>query len=137
MPQNHIIDPTYFYDAIEQFAFNFDWYVVNASTIDDLGRRINSFDKKIIRGSLQSQGISLKQDIKLNSEDMDYRFYCKSLYRIKIGDFMFYKNRWLHVESVRDFDEWGVRSARLKMVNLNDYRDFNEYINYLNGGSII
>lgn len=137
MAQNHVIDPTYFYDAIEQFAFNYDWYVVSDSVVDEYGRRINKFDKRIIRGSLQSQGTSLMQSLDRNSEEMEYRFYCKSLYRINIGDFIWYKDRWLHVDAVRDFDEWGVRSARLTMININNYHDFKAYLSYLEGGTIV
>ena len=131
--QNHVVDPTYFYDAIEEFAFDFDWYTIAGITTDDLYRDVTTFNKLTIRGSLQSQGTKLQQSVNGNTEQMEYEFYCKSLYRIQVGDFIFYKNRWLHVESVRDFDEWGVRSARLKMVNLNNYHDFQEYLKYLGG----
>ena len=137
MPQNHVIDPTYFYDAIEWFAFNYDWYVVSDTGLDDLGRRINTFQKMTIRGSLQPQGTSLNQSTAGNTENLKYEFYCKSLYRINIGDFIFYKNRWLHVDGVHDYDEWGVRQASLTMINLNDYHDFQEYLSYLNGGTIV
>lgn len=135
--QNHVIDPTYFYDAIEEFAFNYDWYVEAGVTINDLGRRITRFDKKTIRGSLQSQGTSLQQSFNGNTENMSYKFYCKSLYRISKGDFVHYKNRWLMVVGVDDFDEWGVRSATLNMVNLNNYHDFEEYLKYMNGEKVV
>lgn len=137
MPQNHVIDPTYFYDAIEWFAFDYDWYVLDSTGLDDLGRRTNTFKKLKIRGSLQPQGTSLKQSINGNTEDLKYNFYCKSLYRINIGDFIFYKNRFLHCDGFRDYDEWGVREASLTMVNLNNYHDFQEYLKYLNGGMIV
>lgn len=135
--QNHVVDPNYFNDAIEEFAFDFDWYVKSGQTVDSLGKIVNKFDKKVIRGSLQSHGTSLKQNLSLNSEDMEYRFYCRSIFRINIGDFIFYKNRWLHVESVRDYDEWGVRSAALRMINLVNYKDFSEYLQYLNGEKLV
>lgn len=137
MYQNHVIDPTYFYDAIAQFAFNFDWYPQTGVSINSLGNQTYTYDHKLISGSLQSQGTSLNQSVDLNTENMQYRFYCKSLYRISIGDFMKYKERYLRVISVRDYDEWGVRSATLQMVNLVNYKDFEEYLKYLEGEIIV
>lgn len=137
MPQNHIIDPTYFYDAIAQFAFNFDWYPQMGVSINDLGKQTYTYDHKIISGSLQSQGTNLAQSVDLNTENMQYRFYCKSLYRISVGDFMKYKERYLRVIAVRDYDEYGVRSATLQMINLVNYKDFKEYLKYLEGEIIV
>lgn len=131
--QNHVIDPTFFYDAIEEFAFNYDWYVVDGLSLDDYGRRITQFKKMTIRGSLQSKGTSLNLKSSGNTENMKYKFYCKSLYRIGIGDFIHYKNRWLHVDQVEDYDEWGVRNVSLTMVNLNNYKDLEEYVKYIEG----
>ena len=133
MYQNHVVDPTYFYEAIEQFSFDFDWYPIKDTEIDELGKRVLKYGKETIRGSLQSKGTRLNQNVNRNSEDMQYEFYCKSLYRISIGDFIFYKNRWLRVFTVNDFDEYGVRSAVLQMVELNNYKDFKEYLKYLRG----
>ena len=137
MSQNHVVDPTYFYEAIEWFAFDYDWYPIVSSDLDDLGRRINTFKKTTIRGSLQPRESTLNLSTSGNTESLKYDFYCKSLYRIDIGDFIFYKNRWLHVDGVHDYDEWGVREATLTMVNLNDYHDFQEYLAYLNGATLV
>lgn len=137
MYQNHVIDPTYFYEAIELFSFNFDWYPIKDTEIDELGKRVLKYGKETIRGSLQSKGTRLNQNVNRNSEDMQYDFYCKSLYRISIGDFIFYKNRWLRVFTVNDFDEYGVRSAVLQMVELNNYKDFKEYLKYLRGETLV
>ena len=137
MAQNHVIDPTFFYDAIEWFAFNYDWYVVSGTSLDELGRRVNTFKKMTIRGSLQPQGSTLVQSLDRNTETFKYEFYCKSLYRIGTGDFIFYKNRWLHCDGFHDYDEWGVRQASLTMVDLKNYKDFKEYLLYLNGGIIV
>lgn len=137
MYQNHVVDPTYFYEAIEQFSFNFDWYPIKDTEIDELGKRVLKYGKETIRGSLQSKGTRLNQNVNRNSEDMQYEFYCKSLYRISIGDFIFYKNRWLRVFTVNDFDEYGVRSAVLQMVELNNYKDFKEYLKYLRGETLV
>ena len=43
--QNHVVDPTYFYDAIEQFRFTFDWYVETERQVDDYGRLTYGFTK--------------------------------------------------------------------------------------------
>jgi hypothetical protein len=137
MSQNHVIDPTFFYDAIEEFAFDYDWYPLTGVDTDDLGRTVSTFGKSVIRGSLQSQGVTLSQNVSLNTENMEYQFFCKSLYRIGVGDFMLYKNRWLHCEGFHDYDEWGVREAALKMVNIANYHDFQEYLNYLKGQNIV
>lgn len=135
--QNHLVDPLWFWDAIEEFSFDYDWFVVGSITSDELGRDKYSYTKDIIRGSLQSQGTTLSLSKIGNTENMEYEFYCKSIYRIKVDDFILYKNRWLHVESVRDIDEFGCRSARLKMVNLNNYNDLLEYIKYLDGDILV
>ena len=135
--QNHLVDPFYFYDAIEEFAFDFDLFRVKGIKIDEMGRRVTKFEKTTIRGSLQSQGNTLNQGEEGNTHRMSYNFYCKSLYRINIGDFIFYKNRWLHVNSVREYDEWGVRSCSLNMVQLTNYRDLAEYVKYLEGEILV
>lgn len=135
--QNHLVDPTYFFDAIEEFAFDYDMYVEKGKEVDERGRIKKSFMKTTIRGSLQSQGTTINRSKQGNYEEMQYNFYCKSLYRINIGDFIFYKNRWLIVNSVQDYDEWGCRSASLSMVNLNNYKDFMEWLKYQEGEVII
>ncbi len=136
--QNHLIDPTWFEEAVEEFAFDYDWFVcVDNFHLDDLGRRMYSYDKRLIRGSLQSQGTSLNLKESGNTESMKYEFYCMSKYRIKIGDFILYKDRYLHVDLVRDYDEHGVRRVDLTMVNLNNYTDLQDYIRYLEGEKIV
>ena len=132
--QNHVIDPTYFYDAIEEFAFDYDIYVVtNDNDIDDYGNRKPSYMKTTIRGSLQSDGTSVQQSKEGNTHVATRRFYCKSLYRIGIGDIIEYKGDYFRVNDVRDYDEYGVRSATLTMIKLAQYRDFAMYLKYLNG----
>lgn len=135
--QNHLVDPTFFYDAIEEFAFDYDLFREKGINIDNMGRKITKFEKTTIRGSLQSHGKSLNQSISGNTQQMKYDFYCKSLYRINIGDFIFYKNRWLHVDSVNDYDEWGVRSCSLTMIQLTDFKDLAEYVKYLEGEMLV
>ena len=89
--KNHLIDPSYFYDAIEEFAFDYDIYVKTGEVQDEYFRAKMTFEKKTIRGSLQTQGLSLNQTKTGNTQTNEYNFYCKSLYRINIGDFIFYK----------------------------------------------
>lgn len=135
--QNHVVDPTFFYDAIEQFAFDYDAYIVNSVEPDEYGRLTYSFSKTTIRGSLQSQGNRLSQNKQGNTHDMKYQFYCKSLYRINIGDFINYKDKWLHVDEVYDYDEYGVRHVNLTMVDLTAYTDLEEYVKYINGEILV
>lgn len=135
--QNHVIDPTYFYDCIEEFSFNYNIYVVEKKEIDASGNVKRTYSKNLIRGSLQSQGVELRQSKDGNTKEMRYNFYCKSLYRIDIGDIIEYKNRYLRVESVKDFDEYGVRECSLLMVQLTKYRDLADYIKYLRGEKLV
>lgn len=133
MAQNHVIDPTFFFDAILEFSFDYDWYASKGVVLDDMKRRVTQFDHQIINGSLQPQTGSISFNTSGNTHRLQYKFYCKSLYRINFGDFIHYKNRWLHVDEVQDYDEWGVREVSLTMVNITDYRDFEAYIKYLQG----
>lgn len=135
--QNHVIDPTYFYDCIEEFSFDYNIYVVEKKEIDASGNVKRTYSKNLIRGSLQSQGVELRQSKDGNTKEMRYNFYCKSLYRIDIGDIIEYKNRYLRVESVKDFDEYGVRECSLRMVQLTKYRDLADYIKYLQGEKLV
>ena len=137
MYQNHVIDPTFFYDAIEEFSFNYDIYVIVKNGLNEAGKTAITFDKQIIRGSLQSQGEVLVQSETGNMITMRYAFYCKSLYRINIGDVIVYKNRYLLCKEVRDYDEYGVRSASLEQIQLSSYRDLRDYIRYLNGEELV
>ena len=131
--QNHVIDPTYFYDAIEEFSFDFDIHVVSDEDLDEYGNRTVSYKKETIRGSLQFDDINLNQSKSGNTHSATARFYCKSLYRINIGDIIEYKNEYYRVNSFKPYDEYGVREARLKMIKLTQYRDFADYIKYLKG----
>ena len=135
--QNHVIDPTFFYDAIEEFSFNYDIYVIVKKGFNEAGKTAITFDKQIIRGSLQSDGTRLVQSQEGNTTVVKYRFYCKSLYRINIGDIIEYKNKYLCVDFVQDYDEYGVRECSLRMVQLAKYRDLADYIKYLQGEKLV
>lgn len=135
--QNHLVDPTFFYDAIEEFAFDYDLYVIESTTIDELGNTKYNWTYYDIRGSLQSEGVSQQRRKSGNIDVMTYMFYCKSLYRISIGDVLVYKDRYLQVTEVNDYDEWGVRSCKLQMIQLSKYKDLAEYIKYLKGEILV
>ena len=136
--QNHLIDPTYFFDVVEEFSFNYNIYVVtNDNNIDEYGKRTSTYKQQIIRGSLQTQGTFENQSKSGNTHTRKYNFYCKSLYRIDIGDIIEYKNNYYRVNSVHEYDEYGVREAGLEMIKLAQYRDFADYIKYLKGEKLI
>lgn len=134
---NHLIDPTYFYDVIEEFSFDYDIYVKIGIQTDDYFRQISKFEKQSIRGSLQIQELNKRINKSGNVENCQYKFYCKSLYRINIGDVILYKNNYLLVTSIQEYDEWGVREATLEMIQLSSYKDLAEYIKYIKGDIII
>ena len=136
--QNHVIDPTYFYDAIEEFAFNYTLYVKSTKTVDDYGREHYTYSEQTIHGSLQSQGQSLVRSKSGNRNTKDYNFYCSSLYKINEGDFLQYENNFYICTGLfDDYDEWGVRGAYLKLVSLTSYRDLAEYVAYKTGEKIV
>lgn len=135
--QNHVIDPTYFYDAIEEFSFNYDIYVNTGKTVNDLGKRVLTYEKQTIRGSLQDQGSRLHRSLDGNTTEHTYNFYCKSLYRINKNDVIAYKNNYYIVNQVTEYDEYGVRSAELSTIQLNAYRDLADYIKYLEGDKLV
>lgn len=137
MSQNHVIDPTFFNDAINEFAFEYDAYIVKDKIIDDYGRIVSKFEKQKVVGSLQSSGKRLNQTKTGNTESWSYNFYCKSMYRLDIGDFIYYNDKWLHVIAINDYDEWGVRSCTLNMVQLSSYKDLQEFVKYQQGDIII
>lgn len=137
MDNFHVIDPSYFDDAIAEFATYYDWYPQTGKTTDDLGRRHTSFDHQQIYCSLQPSESSLNQKNTGNITSKTYNLYCKSIYRVEIGDFVKFGNDWLHVDGVQNYDLWGVRQAKLTMVNLNSYVDFRDYIRYLDGELIV
>lgn len=135
--QNHLIDPTFFYDVIEEFSFDYDIYVVTGKSVDDSGKTVRTYKLQTIRGSLQSKGSSLEKGLQGNSISKTYEFYCKSLYRINIGDVIEYKGNFYRTESVDDYDEFGVRSCSLTLVKLSTMRDLNDYVAYLRGEKLV
>lgn len=134
---NHVIDPTYFQDVVNEFGFWYDWYYEGEFEVDDLGRKVTKFNKEKIYGSLQPQGISLKMDLSGNTQSASYKFYCMSKYRIKINDFIVFNGKYLHVDNLEEYDEYGVRVCSLTMINLNTNKDLLEAVRFLNGESIV
>lgn len=135
--QNHVIDPTYFYDAIEEFSFNYNLYVNVDKTVNEYGKRVLKYSLQPIRGSLQSQGSTVSRSKSGNTDTKIYDFYCKSLYRINKNDILEYKDEYYIVTFVQDYDEYGVRNAQLKNIQLSQYRDLADYIKYLKGESLV
>ena len=135
--QNHVLDPTYFYDCIEEFSFNLTLYVKSSKIIDDYGNEKVTYTDQIVRGSLQSQGKSIQRSKDGNTIKKEYDFYCKSLYRIDEGDILQYKDNFYIVTSVNDYDEYGVRSCKLDMITLTAYRDLADYVKYKNGTKLV
>lgn len=135
--QNHVIDPTYFWDAIDEFEFSYNLYVNTSKTVDEYGKRVLHYTHKIVRGSLQSRGSSIRRSKDGNENKKSYDFYCKSLYRIDKNDILEYKNEYYICTEVQDYDEYGVRSATLKMINIAQYRDLADYIKYLQGEKLV
>lgn len=137
MPNNHVIDPTFFYQCIETFSFDYDFYRLSKQTVDDYGDQKMSYEHSMIRGSLQTQGERIVKRQEGNIVEVRYNFYCKSLYRIDKGDFIYYKHKLLRCEDVHEYDEYGVREASLIMVSLTAYQDLSEYIKYLEGEKLV
>lgn len=137
MSINHVVDPTFFFDAIDEFSFEYKIYVVNKDGVDDYGNTMLSYLEKTINGSLQIQTKRERQSKDGNTNETRYMFYCKSLYRIDIGDIIDYNGDYLRVNEIHPYDEYGVREASLTMINLNAYRDFAEYIKFMRGEKLI
>lgn len=129
----HIIDPTFFYDAIDMYSFNYDAYIVRNIERDEYGRQKSTFDKVKVRGSMQTQGANLSQSKTGNTVSNRFKFYYKSKYRLNIGDFMIYDNKLLHIVDSQPYNEYGVRECALEMAQLNEHRDLAEFIKLQTG----
>jgi hypothetical protein len=137
MSRNHVIDPTFFFDAIDEFSFIYPIYVVNKNGVDEYGNTKLTYSKTTICGSLQIQTKREKQSKDGNTDEVHYKFYCKSLYRIDVGDIIEYNGNFLRCNEVLPYDEYGCREATLTMISLAAYRDFADYIKYLRGEKLI
>ena len=82
----HVIDPTFFYDAINEFSFDYTLYVVSAKTVNEYGKRVLTYTQQVVSGSLQSQGSQVVRSKTGKTDTKIYKFYCKSLYRVNKDD---------------------------------------------------
>lgn len=133
MKNNHIIDPSYFDDVIEQFAFDYVWLHNKGLEVDELGNQKNTYEELQIRGSLQPQNYRREMNKEGNTESRPYQFYCKSIYRIDVNDVIVYKNTYLMVNAVAPYDEYGVRRVDLESIDIAQYRDLQDAIKCLTG----
>jgi hypothetical protein len=130
---NHVIDPAFFLDAIDMYAFNYIGYIVKDVIRDEYGMQKSSYDKVNIRGSLQTQGVSLNQKKSGNIASNKFKFYSSSSYRLNIGDFIIWEGKLLHVTDMQPYHEYGVRECVLEMTQLNEHRDLAEFIHLQTG----
>lgn len=137
MANNHVIDPTFFYPGIDIFSFKYDAYIRTGITLDALGNRHDTLTQTSIMGSLQSQGKRRVQNERGNTWENEYKFYCKSFYRIDINDYIHYKNKWLIVNDIQDYDEYGCRECTLNEIDITGYKDLLEYLKYQKGVEIV
>lgn len=133
----HIIDPTFFYDVIEEFTFSYNIYVREGVTSDENFNRKNTYSKTEIEGSFQGQGLRVKQDSKGNTETETVKFYCKSIYRINKYDVLEYNGNYYVVDEVINYDEYGVREASASMINLAQRQDFSDWLKYIRGDKLV
>lgn len=135
---NHVIDPTYFWQGIEIFSFDYPLFIVTQKEeVDEYGITHKTYEEQTIRGSFQTQGMKIRRSKTGNTNENDYNFYCKSLYRINIGDILKHKENYYICNSIHDYDEYGVREASLSMINLTAYRDFDEWLKYKYGEEFV
>lgn len=137
MPNNHVIDPTFFNEAIETFSFDNVFYRRVKQGVDEFYEQKVTYTSYPLRGSLQSQGTRIVKRPEGNIIEIRYNFYCKSIYRIDKGDLIIYKNDLLRVEEMHPYDEYGVRSCRLLVVDFSGYQDLLEYLKYQEGRELI
>jgi hypothetical protein len=132
----HSIDTKYFWDAIEYFSFDYEFYTMTGVSVDKLGHVKKAFTKSTIRGSLQSAGGFKKAKDKSGSTvSASFNFYCKSIYRVNVDDFIKTADgQWLICTGVEEpYDEYGVRACSFEMTDLYNHKDLQDYLAYLSG----
>lgn len=137
MAIRHTNDVQYFWDAIEQFSFDYEFYTLSGVTkVDELGNRVLQYTKSTIRGSLQaSGGYSKAKDKSGATTSATFKFYCESKYQFHIDDFIKTDGgEWLICTGVDEpYSEWGVRSGTFAMTDLSHHKELAAYVKYLNG----
>lgn len=131
--RRHIIDPKFFDDAIDMYAFKYVAYIVRDVKRDQYGMQKSTFDKVIVKGSLQSQGARSNKSKTGNTVSHEYRFYHSSKYRLNIGDFIIYDDKLLLINDSQPYKEYGVMECTLEMAQLNEHRDLAEFIHLQTG----
>lgn len=132
----HLNDVRYFWDAIENFSFDYDFYTYSGRTVDDRGHIKKSFTHSTIRGSLQSSnGYSKTRDKSGATVEGSFNFYCKSIYKFNIDDFIrTQEGQWLICVAVTEpYGEWGVRAGTFVMTDLYHQKELSDYLDTLNG----
>lgn len=134
-----MVDKTYgwFDEAIDQFAFVYDWYHITGMVTDDLGNQKNSYTKLRIEASIQPRSNRIQRGKEINVETREYELYCKARFQIDTGDFINYNNDWLIVNSVQPLNEYGVRQVSLTSANPAMYRDMLKAVELQTGESTL
>lgn len=131
MALRHIVDPTFYDDAIAEFDDDYTVYVAGDMIIDEYGNQTRNYTSHKIRGSLQSDGKRINKNSNGgNTYTWNFHFYCKSCYPLEINDYILFEGKLLLVTSVTDRDEAGVRWADLEMTNLaapQDLKNFDKF----------
>ena len=135
--RHHVIDPAFFLDVISMYGTNYVAYLVSGVETNEYGMQKSKFEKIDVYGSLQTQGTRLTQKTSGNVVSNQFKFYCESVYRIRIGDFMVHGTNLLHVIDMQPYDEYGVRECTLEMTQLNEHQDLQEFVRFLTGDEIV
>ena len=133
---NHNIDVKYFWDAIEYFSFEYEFYTYSGRKVDALGHVKKTYTKSTIIGSLQSAGGFHKNKNKDGSTvSASFNFYCKSIYRFSVDDFIKTpQGQWLICVGVSEpYDEYGVRAGQFEMTDLYHHKELSDYLDTLEG----
>ena len=136
MGNYNVMDPWFFWGAIDMFEFPYVWFVKKKQEKDKPGRIVHGYEKKEIRGSLQSQGFTKNFNTSGNTTSHKYMFYCKAIYQIGIDDYIYYQGNLLHVDGVTvDYTyEYGIRACSLTVVQLIENRNLDDVEKFLEGG---
>lgn len=134
MAIRHIVDPTFFDDALAEFDDEYTVYVAGNLIIDDYGNQKRTYSAHKIRGSLQSEEKRINKSANGgNTYQWQFQFYCKSSYPIDIHDYLLADGKLLLVTGVTCRDEAGVRWCSLEMTNLADPKDLEKFNKFEDG----
>ena len=54
-----------------------------------------------------------------------------------INDIVMRNDQYYICNDITNYDEWGVRQASLNIITLEENRDFNEWMKFQTGGTIV